>query len=67
MTAPLVDEADFCSTCCARLELGSLFCAHCRQSFLYQLVHSGLESEDVYFFPLSKKEQDEPCAGCIAH
>jgi hypothetical protein len=32
-------------SCCAKLELGSLFCSHCRVSGLIRLATEGLESE----------------------
>jgi hypothetical protein len=47
-------ETSCVPTCCAKLELGSLFCTHCRTSGLMRLAAEGLESEDVELpaFPL---------------
>lgn len=38
----------FFPTCCAKLELGSLFCKHCSTSGLLELLANvGLESEEI--------------------
>ncbi len=39
------DDQSFCSVCCARLELGSLFCGICLKNNLLRLATEGLESE----------------------
>jgi len=43
--ASYADDQSFCLTCCAKLELGILFCSYCRKANLLQLATSGLESE----------------------
>lgn len=44
-SAPHPDDHPFCSFCCARLELGSLFCGICLKNKLLRLATEGLESE----------------------
>ena len=39
------DDQPFCSTCFAKLELGSLFCGICLKNKLLRLATEGLESE----------------------
>lgn len=39
------ENQPFCSTCCAKLELGSLFCGICLKNKLLRLATEGLESE----------------------
>ncbi|MGR0481817.1 MAG: hypothetical protein ACTFAL_10550 [Candidatus Electronema sp. V4] len=43
--APQPEKQPFCSTCCAKLELGSLFCGICLKNKLLRLAAEGLESE----------------------
>jgi hypothetical protein len=44
-TAAQPDDQPFCSVCCARLELGSLFCGICLKNKLLRLATESLESE----------------------
>jgi hypothetical protein len=39
------DDQLVCSFCCAKLELGSLFCGICLKNKLLRLATEGLESE----------------------
>ncbi len=39
------DGQPYCSVCCARLELGSLFCGICLKNKLLRLAAEGLGSE----------------------